>query len=303
MNYQPILDEISKEIQPYRYDGQSADYIPELARVDKNQFGLHMACLDGQHYNIGRSETKFSIQSITKVFAVSLAFAKRGNEIWKRVGVEPSGTAFNSLILIELERGIPRNPLINSGALVIIDILLDALSDPMNDYLEFVKKIAGTEQIYYDLDVFHSEKATGFRNAAIVNLIKSYGNINNDVEAVLDFYYMTCAIEMTCAELANAFLFYANHGKIRSGEKILEASQVKRMNALMQTCGFYDEAGEFTFKVGLPGKSGVGGGIAAILPQQYSVAVWSPRLNPKGNSVLGLKALELLTTKTGYSIF
>ncbi len=303
MDYQLILNEILKEIAPFRYEGKSADYIPELAKVDPNQFGLHLQCFDGRGYNIGSSRTKFSIQSITKVFAVTLAFLLRGDEIWKRVDVEPSGAAFNSLIQLELENGYPRNPLINSGALVIIDILLEELKNPVQDYLNFVRKVSNNPSINYNISVFRSEQMTGFRNAAIVNLIKSFGNIKNDVKTVLDFYYMTCSIDMSCEELAQSFLFYANHGKLESGESILTSSQVKRMNALMQTCGFYDEAGEFTFKVGLPGKSGVGGGIVAILPQYYSVAVWSPRLNPKGNSVLGLKSLELLTTKTGYSIF
>lgn len=303
MNYQPILNEILEEITPFKYEGKSADYIPELAKVNPDQFGMHLKCLNSDDYSIGSSQTKFSIQSITKVFAVTLAFLLKGDSIWRRVDVEPSGMAFNSLIQLELENGYPRNPLINSGALVIIDVLLDELDNPVQDYLNFVRKIANNSSINYNISVFRSEQRTGFKNAAIVNLIKSFGNIKNEVEDVLDFYYMTCSIDMTCAELAQSFFLYANHGQSITGESILPTSKVKRMNAIMQTCGFYDEAGEFTFKVGLPGKSGVGGGIVAVLPQKYSVATWSPRLNPRGNSVLGMKALELLTTKTGYSIF
>ncbi|HTF81091.1 MAG TPA: glutaminase A, partial [Cytophagales bacterium] len=208
------------------------------------------------------------------------------------------------LIQLELENGIPRNPFINAGALVIADMLLSHLKSPKNEYLAFVQKLAGTNTVNYNFSVADSEKQHGYRNAALTNFMKSYGNISNDVEEVLDFYFHACSIEMSCAELSQAFLLYANHGIIpHSSEKILEKSQTKRMNALMQTCGFYDEAGEFSFKVGLPGKSGVGGGIAAVFPRVYAITVWSPKLNKKGNSVLGLKTLEQLTTLSGLSIF
>lgn len=304
MNYQKIVKEIREEIKPFVGEGDIATYIPELAKVDPDQFGLYIKCIGGEDFHIGKSTTKFSIQSISKVFSVSMAYSLLGEKIWQRVGVEPSGNPFNSIMQLEYENGIPRNPMINSGAFVISDILYTHLKNPKQELLEFVRKISGENDIHPNEKVIVSEKATGFRNAALANFLKAYNNLHNELEAVLDFYYFQCSLEMTCQQLAHAFQIFANHGQIPgSDEQILTKSQIKRMNALMQTCGFYDESGDFTFKVGLPGKSGVGGGIAAVFPEEYSVAVWSPRLNKKGNSILGMKALELLTTKTGLSIF
>jgi glutaminase len=304
MNYQQILEEIASETAGEAGQGQLATYIPELAKVPPDRFGIHLATLDGGQFAFGDAEIPFSIQSIVKVLAVAMAYGKLGERLWQRVGVEPSGTAFNSLVQLEYEKGIPRNPLINAGAIVIADVLLDLLDDPETEFIAFVRKMAADETISYNLQVAEGEKATGFRNAAMANLLKSFGNIRNDVNRVLDFYFLSCSIEMSCRQLAQSFLPFANHGQLPgTTEKVLTISQTKRLNALMQTCGFYDEAGEFTFKVGLPGKSGVGGGIAAVCPKQFAVAVWSPLLNPKGNSHRGMKALELLTTKTGVSVF
>ena len=211
--------------------------------------------------------------------------------------------AFNSLVQLEYENGIPRNPFINAGAIVLADIMLDIYENPKEELLKFVSKLIGKE-VFYDLDVARSEQATGFTNYALANLIKSYGNLNNSVDDVLDLYFHQCSIEMTCEDLAKSFLVYANHGIIpHNKERILSISQIKRINSVMQMCGFYDEAGEFTFRVGLPGKSGVGGGIVAVHPGKFSIAAWSPRLNDHGNSVMGLKTLETFTDKTGWSIF
>ena len=304
MDVNQILREIEQEISPFKNEGEVASYIPELANVKADAFGMHVVSLEKNTYSVGNSHEKFSIQSISKVLSLSLALSLIGEQVWERVDVEPSGDPFNSLVLLESENGIPRNPLINSGALVIADILVTHLKNPKEEFLAYVHKISGTPSIEFNTKVAASERAFGYRNAALANLIKSFNNIESEVDTVLDFYFHQCALEMTCAELAKSFLIFANHGKIpETGEQILTTTQTKRLNALMQTCGFYDEAGEFTFKVGLPGKSGVGGGIVAIHPLDYSVAVWSPRLNVKGNSVLGMKALELFTTKTGLSIF
>jgi glutaminase len=304
MDYQAILNALERQIRDEQIEGEVAQYIPELAKISKHKLGMHLSALDGEHYAFGDSQETFSIQSITKVLSLVLAIRYEGNEIWNRVDVEPSGGPFNSLVQLEYENGIPRNPLINAGALVICDVLVSKLSDPRKEYLEFVRKLAGKDTICYDEAVAASEKEGGFRNRAMINLMKAYGNINNDVEAVLDFYFDTCSIRMSCEELANTFLLFANGGVLRHNEeRILSTSQTKRINALMQTCGFYDEAGEFSFRVGLPGKSGVGGGIVAIYPHMYSVAVWSPMLNAKGNSTAGMLVLELLTDMTGSSIF
>lgn len=304
MDYSKILNDIKEELSNFPNDGEVASYIPELSKVDGSKFGVHLYCIDGSHHSFGDSQERFSIQSISKVFTLTLAMRMLGDELWDRMDVEPSGNAYNSLFQLERENGIPRNPFINSGALVLSDILISEYENPKDEILKFVRKISGVETIDFDEKVASSEKLHGHRNTALVNLMKSFGNINNNVYEVLDVYFYQCSIAMSCEELANAFMVYANEGELlHSGEEILAPVKVQRINALMQTCGFYDEAGEFAFRVGLPGKSGVGGGIVAIHPEKYSAAVWSPKLNERGNSLLGMETLERLTSKTGLSIF
>lgn len=304
MDYQQILENIYQAILPYAKEGKQADYIPELAKVNPDQFAMCIHTIYGETAAIESADTRFSIQSISKVFALAMSLSIKGDDLWKRVGKEPSGTAFNSLVQLEVEHGVPRNPFINAGALVMADILLSHFDDPEGEFLSFVRAVAGNDTIDYNREVATSERENGYLNAAIVNLLKYHGTIENDIESVLHFYFMMCSIEMSCRELSLAFLAFANHRrKFDYAGITLTSSQVKRINAIMQTCGFYDEAGEFAYLVGLPGKSGVGGGIVAIYPLQYSVATWSPRLNSKGNSVMGIKALELLTTETKESIF
>lgn len=303
MNYTAILQDIYNEGKGQPKIGQVATSIPELASVPPDKFGMHLLTMEGEDFHVGDATEKFSIQSVSKVLSLALAFSFIGEKIWERVGVEPSGNPFNSLVQLEYEKGIPRNPFINAGALVIADVLISELKNPKQDFLNFIHEVSGYDNIDFNHKVANSERVTGFRNAALANFLKSFGNIKNDVEHVLDFYFYQCSIEMTCKELAHSFYFFANEGKTKSGKQILNNSQVKRLNAIMQTCGFYDESGEFTYRVGLPGKSGIGGGIVALYPKNFVVASWSPRLNEKGNSELGMFALEQLTTKTGMSIF
>ncbi|MEP1097147.1 MAG: glutaminase [Cyclobacteriaceae bacterium] len=304
MNYQEILNTIQQEVDFSKISGKVAAYIPELAKISENKFGMFLCDLEGDGASFGDYEERFSIQSISKVFSLSLALLKEGETLWDKVGVEPSGDPFNSLVQLEFENGKPRNPLINAGALVVCDFLISHLKNPKEEYLRFVQEISTYSTIDYDEKVARSEKAEGFHNRAMANLIKAHGNLKNNVEEVLDFYFDTCSLSMSCKELAQTFTLYANHGRLLQQKKeILTSKRTKRINALMLTCGFYDEAGEFSFRVGLPGKSGVGGGIAAIYPGKYSVAVWSPKLNKKGNSAAGIAALELLTNITGSSIF
>lgn len=304
MDYQNILERIYAAVEPFKGVGKVADYIPALAFVSPDKFGMCINTIEGDLFSIKDADERFSIQSISKVFALAMSLSVMGEDLWSRVGKEPSGTAFNSLVQLEAENGIPRNPFMNAGALVVTDILLSVLENPEDDFLAFVRAVSGSDNIGYNVEVASSERETGYLNAAIANLLKYHGSIKGDVEQVLHFYFLMCSVEMSCRELAKAFLAFANHNSrfCYSGVS-LTSSQVKRMNAVMQTCGFYDEAGEFSYLVGLPGKSGVGGGIVAIYPLRYSVAVWSPRLNAKGNSVMGMKALELLTTETEESIF
>lgn len=304
MDYKNIIEALYASNKNTLDKGKVASYICELEKVDPNKFGINLGTLDSQSFGAGDYQEKFSIQSISKVLALTLALKYEGEQLWQRVGVEPSGDPFNSLVQLEFEKGIPRNPLINSGALVISDMLLSQLNNPKLDFLSFVQNLANNRHINYNSKVVNSEKNLGFKNAAHVNLMKSFGNIKNDVNDVLDFYYHMCSIEMSCEELSTAFLPFANRGVIpHNNEQIISLSVSKRINATIQLCGLYDEAGEFAFKVGLPGKSGVGGGIVAIHPGEYCISVWSPKLNEKGNSYKGVQVLEQFTTLTSSSIF
>jgi len=304
MDYKSLLTEISIMQNAIDDQGEVASYIPELGKVDPDRFAMHLTSVENLRFGLGAMDERFSIQSIAKVLSLALAFRLENDRLWRRVGVEPSGSPFNSLVQLEYENGIPRNPLINAGALVVCDVLISRLEHPEREFIAFVRKLAGSPDIDYCPRIAASEKRTGFRNAALVNLMKAFGNIENDTETVLNFYFNLCSIEMSCRELAQAFLFLAAGGvNPLTGERVVSVSKSKRINAVMLLCGFYDEAGEFAFKVGLPGKSGVGGGIIAVHPGNYSVAIWSPRLNQKGNSYRGMKILEFMTTWTQSSIF
>ena len=303
-NYQEIIENICREIQPYAQLGRQADYIPALASVDPDKFGIYLSVLGGDDCMYGDYDTCFSIQSIAKVFSLAIALSLEGENLWMRLGKEPSGTPFNSLVQLEYEHGRPRNPFINAGALVTADVILSHLDNPKEFFLEFVRTIAGNRDINYSEEVMRSELNSCYLNASIAYLLKHHGNLHNDVHDVLEFYCTICSLEMSCEDLSRAFMAFAKSSEPFSHAGVnLTISRVKRINAIMQTCGFYDEAGDFAFLVGLPGKSGVGGGIVALYPSRYSIAVWSPRLNSKGNSIMGMKALELFTSETEESIF
>lgn len=307
LDIQALLSQIEEEIQPYLSQGKVADYIPALASVEPNQFAMSVTLFDGRSYHIGCNETPFSIQSISKVFTFTQALRLYRTKLYERVGKEPSGDPFNSLVQLEYEHGIPRNPFINAGAIVVTDTLVSHYGEgerTFQEILDFIHAIADNPEIGFDEEVYLSEYAHGFRNLAVANLMKSFGNIHNDVESVVKTYFKQCAITMSTAQLSRAMLFLANDGTDPITQKaFVTPSQSKRINAIMLTCGHYDASGEFAFYVGLPAKSGVGGGIVATVPHQMSIAVFSPRLNSWGNSLAGTKALELFTTKSGLSIF
>lgn len=265
MDYQPLLQKIRNEIEIYAHEGKQADYIPALANVNPDQFGMCLDLLDGRTYRLGDSDVKFSIQSIAKVFSLAIALSILGKELWKRIGKEPSGSAFNSLVQLEYEHGKPRNPFINAGALVTADVLLTHLDNPKEFFINFVRTIAGNPDIDYSEETMQSELSCCYLNASIAYLLKHHGNLHNEVNDVLEFYCTICSVEMSCEDLAHAFMAFAKSNEPFSHAGVnLTVSRVKRINAIMQTCGFYDEAGEFSFLVGLPGKSGVGGGIVAL---------------------------------------
>jgi len=307
MNYEKILNEIYKEIKPHIGKGKVADYIPELAKVDPKQFGMSIVLLDGKSYSVGEANKRFSIQSISKLFTFTMALHMYSKKLYERVGVEPSGTPFNSLVQLEYEHGKPRNPFINAGAIVVTDSLIDHYKDPfitLENILQFIRESSEENSININPDVAKSEMEHGYRNRALANLIKDFGNLHNDPLEVVETYFKHCAIEMSTLELARSMLFLANHGTDPLTKKeFITPRQAKRINAVMLTCGHYDASGEFAFHVGLPGKSGVGGGIVAVVPGKMGICVWSPALNRYGNSYAGTIALELFTTKTGLSIF
>ena len=305
MNYQLILEEIEKEVQPFFSQGKVANYIPALAKVDPNQFAMSVQMFDGSSFGIGQINKKFSIQSISKVFTFTLALNHYGKELYKRVGHEPSGNPFNSLVQLEYENGIPRNPFINAGAIVTADSLVSLYKEnTFENILDFIKKVSNDETISFDEEIFQSELAHGFRNFALINMIRSFNNIYNNIDDVINTYFKQCSIMMSPAQLAKSMLFLANHGvNPLTNEVTITESKAKRINSLMLTCGHYDASGDFAYKVGLPGKSGVGGGIVAVVPKKMAICVYSPKLNTQGNSLIGTLALELFTTKTGLSIF
>ncbi len=304
MDYQGILETIQRDIQPLLGKGRVADYIPELARASASDFGMAIVTLGGDVYRVGQAEVPFSIQSISKLFACTLAFQLEGESLWQRVGREPSGNAFNSLVQLEYENGIPRNPFINAGALVVTDVLCRRFVQAETAMVQFMRRLVGNGAIDYDPRVAQSERDHADRNRAMAHFMRSFGNLQMPVETVIDAYCRQCAIEMHCVDLARAVLFLANGGVVPwSGERVIEASPAKRLSALMLTCGPYDAAGDFVYRVGLPAKSGVGGGIVAVLPGAFGVCVWSPGLDVSGNSLAGLQALEWLTTLSGRSIF
>jgi len=307
MNYQSILEEIEKEIASELSEGKVADYIPALAEVDPNQFAMTITLESGEQFSVGKSEEYFSIQSISKVLAFSLAIDTYSKTLYKRVGVEPSGSPFNSLVQLEYENGIPRNPFINAGAIVVMDALMSHFGGDyaaLEKVMTFVRNISDNQSIKFDALVAKSEMEHASRNLALAQLMKSFGNFENDVHEVVKTYFKQCAISMNTEELSRAMMYLAFNGKDPiSNRQFLNEAQAKRVNALMLTCGHYDASGDFAFNVGLPAKSGVGGGIVAVVPNVMSIAVWSPRLNANGNSHVGTLALKLFTTKTGLSIF
>ncbi len=303
MDYARILTEIREECRPLLSQGRVADYIAPLGEVPRGRFGMSLRTVGGSTHTVGDSEESFSIQSIAKVLSLGLAMRLVGDAVWERVGREPSGTAFNSLVQLEVEQGRPRNPMINAGALVVVDTVLDAAPPGPDPFLAFVREAADDPALMYDRTVAEAEFASGDGNRALAYFLKSFGVLRGDPERVMEAYCLLCSLAMSTTELCRVFTFLATGGRSPVDVPIVTPRQAKRLNAVMLTCGVYDEAGDFAYRVGLPAKSGVGGGIVAVLPGSFVATVWSPGLGAKGNSLAGTMALELLTTKTGASIF
>jgi glutaminase len=305
MDLQRIIEQIVEDMRAAPERGIVASYIPQLANVDPGQFGIAIATADGQMVVGGDADIGLSIQSISKVFALTLALGKIGDRLWDRVGREPSGTAFNSIVQLEQESGVPRNPFINAGAIVVTDVNLAGHRprEAIGELLLFLRFLSGDDDISVDEAVARSETETGYRNIALANYMRAFGNLQHPVDQVLGTYFHQCAIEMSCRQLALAGRFLMMGGRQPLGGRVVSERRARRINALMLTCGHYDASGDFAYRVGIPGKSGVGGGILAVVPGAASIAVWSPGLNETGNSRLGTLALEKLAEATGWSVF
>lgn len=284
--------------------GQVAQYIPALANVPANLMGVAVATIDGKVSGSGDYLHPFSIQSISKVFGLVMAMNRIGDSLWKRVNMEPSGQPFNSIIQLEWEKGIPRNPVINAGAILVADVLASHYSASKLAFLSFVRNLAVDQNIHIDNDVYQSEMQHGNRNAALAYLMKSFGNIEAEIPDVLSHYFTQCSVAMNCQQLAQSCLFLANKGiNPISNQQICNAKDTHRINAILSTSGMYDQSGEFAFSVGLPAKSGVGGGLVAIVPGYGVICSWSPPLNSFGNSVVGMNVISKLAEEFGLSIF
>jgi glutaminase len=300
-----MLESILTQVRPLIGQGKVADYIPALASVEANKLAIAVSTIDGRHFQAGDADERFSIQSISKVLSLVVAMDHyQEEEIWQRVGKDPSGHPFNSLLQLEIEQGKPRNPFINAGALVVCDMLQSRLSAPRQRMLEVVRQLSDVSDITYDSRVARSEFDHSARNAAIAWLMKSFGNFHNDVATVLQNYFHYCALKMSCVELAKTFLFLADEGRARHlTRSVISPLQSRQVNALMATSGMYQSAGEFAWRVGLPAKSGVGGGIVAIVPHEMAICVWSPELDEAGNSLAGIAMLEALSRQLGRSVY
>ena len=299
---QDVLDALTAEMHLETVRGEVADYIPELRRADPRQFAIAVTMANGKSYFAGDSDSRFSIQSISKVFSLAIALGRVGDQLWARVGREPSGSAFNSIIQLENEQGIPRNPFINSGAIVTTDEILAGRTprQALAEIVQFVRAAADDPDIHINESVAKSEISHGHRNFALASFMAAFGNLKNPVELTLGTYFHQCAIEMTVVQLARAGRFLVGAPEM---PRLIGPDRARRICALMLTCGHYDGSGEFAFQVGLPGKSGVGGGILTIVPGVASVAVWSPGLNEQGNSRLGTLAMARLARQMNWSVF
>lgn len=301
-----VVDDIVGEMFAFPAWGKASDFLPELAKIDVHQFGLAIMTGSGDIVAGGDAERPFTLQSVSKVFALTLALEWFGDEVWRRVGREPSGDPYNSIVDLERHRGFPRNPFINSGALVIVDMLLgrrqgEAIPEFVRDR---ISQLFHGDEVGVDDSIWRSERASSFTNRALANLAKSFGNLHHEVEDVITAYVHQCAISLSCRQLAEAGRYLmVERAELDSEAALQEAHRARRVAALMLTCGQYDGSGDFAYRVGLPAKSGIGGGILAIVPNVASIAVWSPGLDDNGNSLLGTLALERLSDRMDWSVF
>jgi glutaminase len=306
VDYQALVDAVLLDADSYRGHGDVSNYLPALAQVDPRKLGIALALGDGSVYVAGDADEAFSLQSISNIFTLSLTLGHVGAALWNHVGREPAGSPFNALVQLEQGQGHPRNPLINAGAIVVCDQLIgrDTAEEAVEELLDFLRERSGDDSIAIDQNVVMSESKAGDLNRSLAHFIAASGNLSNPVEEVLSLYFRQCAIRMSCRQLAKAALYLAFDGMdpITKAE-VCAPSRSRRINALMLTSGHYDNSGDFAFRIGLPGKSGSGGGILTTIPGIGAVAVWSPGLNAARTSLAGAIALEKLVERTGWSVF
>lgn len=301
-----LVDDALEFASSLKGQGRVASYIPALANVDPNQLGLAVITLQGDAAHAGDATNPFSIQSISKVFTLAMALEQEGETLWDCVGKEPSGSPFNSIVQLESESGKPRNPLINAGAIATTDRLIGTSTpeETVGRIEAFMESLSQDQTVSIDREVAASEAGAGDRNRSLAHFMSAFGQMRRPVEDALHVYFHQCALALSCQQLARAGLFLANDGvDPLTGERIVTVERCRRINAVMMLCGHYDNSGEFAFRVGLPGKSGVGGGILAIAPGRGALAAWSPGLNAAGTSLAGSAALEHFATQANWSAF
>ncbi|MFD2237753.1 glutaminase [Aureimonas populi] len=302
---QDIVAQIVEEVRAEKDHGTASDALPQLAGADLDKVGLAVVTADCEVAVAGDADEPFSLQSISKVFSLTLALEAYGEDVWKRVGREPSGDPFNSIIDLERHEGFPRNPFINAGALVVVDLLLDrAEGDEADLVRSLLVRLAGDENVRIDEEIASSDASSSYTNQALANFAKSFGNLNHSVDSVIEAYTRQCSLSLSSRDLAKAGRFLMNNGADpEAGTILADGHSARQIASLMMTCGQYDGSGEFAARVGLPAKSGIAGGILAVAPRMASIAVWSPGLDKNGNSMLGTLALAKLSQRTGWSVF
>lgn len=297
--FQSFLNDLHDKYKPLT-DGTVANYIPELAKVDPNLFSICVVTVNGDVYCVGDYSQLFTIQSISKVFVYGLALSDHGRDyLLTRVGVEPTGDAFNSIILDEKSKR-PYNPMVNAGAIATTSLIKGVgATESLNRLLWMFKRYIGRD-VFVDISVFTSEHATGHRNRAMAHLMLNFGMIEEPIERALDLYFQQCAVMVNCQDLAVMAATLANWGiNPMTNQQAIDSTYVKDILSVMSTCGMYNFAGEWAYKVGIPAKSGVSGGIIAVVPGQMGIAVFSPPLDSRGNSVRGVKVCEELSQELG----
>jgi glutaminase len=306
-NMKRILDTIIDKNRHWTKEGKVASYIPELSKADGEALGICVTTIDGEEFFAGDCETKFTIQSISKVVTLMLAIIDNGVEyVFSKIGMEPTEAAFNSIINLENNNDQkPLNPMINAGAIAVVSLITgDTAEEKFNRILKFTRKITGNPDININESVYVSEKATGDRNRSLAYFMKSTGVIEGDVEDVLDVYFRQCSMEVNCKDIARIGAMLANAGVIISNnERVISREATRIIKTIMVTCGMYDASGNFAVHIGIPAKSGVGGGIMAAVPRRMGIGVVGPALDDKGNSIGGIKVLEELSGELDLSIF